>query len=209
MFDQSHSRRHRRPAPTGEHLATPSAAGDALHAPSPGSRDVLQGHPGPHGDGDGPRYVLLRATDGGLYLWCPVDSDPRTGAPIRQLIPVVPVAADARSLSGSVGGEDGELAVLRRQVGELGLQVAALREQLARLGAMLGLSPPAEAHAARAHDVRGPGHHDVFNPHGASAPEGRSDGRRPDVHALMGEPVDPRVLASLLLQGKLPVEPRR
>lgn len=77
--------------------------------------------------------MLLRSTDGDLFLWCPVDRDPQTGAPIRQLIPVEPVTEDAGSLRrrATDGKEDGELADLRRQVGELARQVVALRDELA------------------------------------------------------------------------------
>lgn len=155
MSDQSHSRRHRRPVsttvdltpaevdwttiPSGEADAS-GLASDLPSVSSPGgSPDVRSAHHSPRGESDGPRYVLLRSTDGGLYLWCPVDPDPRTGATVRQLIPVEPVAEEARSLHRhATDGRDGELAELRRLVGELGRQVVALREQLAPSNAAPG-----------------------------------------------------------------------
>lgn len=208
MFDEPHSRRHRRPARTEEPL-TPSAdrtlppsvgaepprpGTDPAHGPPPaGLSAVLPGHLGPHGEWDGPRYVLLRSNDGDLYLWCPYDRDPRTGASIRQLIPVVAVAEEARSPHRSApDGKDGELAELRRLVGELGLQVAALREQLAASHAVPGRRAPVV-----------PGGH---------APDGHLDAWGPELHARTDELTDPRRdLATLLeaLHRTLPDNSRR
>lgn len=135
MSDQTHSRRHRRPVSTTVDLTPAEADWTTIASGEADASRLASGLSrvsSPRGDSDGPRYVLLRSTDGGLYLWCPVDPDPRTGATVRQLIPVEPVAEEARSLHRhAMDGKDGELAELRRLVSELGRQVVALREQLA------------------------------------------------------------------------------